>query len=112
LDKAMTDSISLMAGPEALPRRNGELTFNHPWESRVFAVTFHLCQQGYFEWTEFREQLISQIQSYESKQLAKGEEPNPNQYYENWLAAFKVILEEKKVLSSEDIDRTLQTIKC
>ena len=108
----MTDTISLMAGPEALPRRNGELTFNHPWESRLFAVTFQLYQQGYFEWNEFREQLIKQIQTYESRQLQKGEKPDPNQYYENWLEAFKVILGEKEILSSLDIDRTLQLIKC
>jgi nitrile hydratase accessory protein len=112
MDKAMTDTISMMGGPGALPRRNGELTFNHPWESRLFAITFNLYEQGHFAWSEFQEQLIVQIQNYESQQLQKGEEPDPKKYYESWLAAFKAILEKKEILSAQDIERTLQHIKC
>ena len=48
-------------GPEAPPRRNGELVFEAPWESRAFGMAVALCEQGLFEWEEFRRCLIAEI---------------------------------------------------
>ena len=35
-------------GPAAPPRRNGELAFEAPWESRLFGVTMALVRSGVF----------------------------------------------------------------
>ena len=48
-------------GPVAPPRRNGELVFAEPWESRVFGLTMALHQAGIFIWDEFRSRLIDAI---------------------------------------------------
>ena len=92
--------IANMPGLEGLPRRNGELVFHDDWERRVFALAVSLCEQGQYQWDEFREHLIAAI-------AAAGETPetpNPGApgYFEHWLASFEKVLKEKGLLSEDD----------
>ena len=41
----------------ALPRSNGELIFDAPWQGRLFGLVVHLCKAGAFEWDEFKTHL-------------------------------------------------------
>jgi nitrile hydratase accessory protein len=78
-------------GPSAPPRRNGELLFEAPWESRLFGLTMSLFRAGLFEWDEFRELLIAEI--------AHWEHAHPDgigwSYYACWQAAFESLLDAK-----------------
>ena len=58
----------MMAGPALpLPRRNGELVFAEPWESRAFGLAMTLNAGGVFDWEEFRQHLIRAVaEHYES----------------------------------------------
>jgi hypothetical protein len=47
-------------GPAAPPRANGEMVFEHPWQSRIFATTVALCDSGTIDYDEFRRHLIAQ----------------------------------------------------
>ena len=90
--------IAEMAGPSALPRKSGELVFHAEWERRAFAIAVALCEQGEFEWDEFREGLIAAI-------AASGETPaapNPDApgYYEHWLASLERTLARKGLIES------------
>ncbi len=76
-----------MDGDGALPRANGELVFHDPWQRRVFAMAVSLCEQGLYEWDEFRDDLIAEI--------ARAEGSQPPTYYESWLAAFEKLLRVK-----------------
>ncbi len=49
-----------------MPRKNGELVFQTPWESRVFGIAVTLCEQDVFEWEEFRQSLITEIREWEN----------------------------------------------
>ena len=40
-------------GPAAVPRKNGELVFETPWESRSFGIAVALSKSGVFDWEEF-----------------------------------------------------------
>ena len=42
--------ISNMEGPGALPRSNGELIFNEPWEARAFGMAVAMESQGTYQW--------------------------------------------------------------
>ena len=75
-------------GPAAPPRRNGELVFRAPWESRVFGVTISLCRGGVFQWDEFRRLLIDEIAAWEKRGHPEGEWS----YYERWQAALERLL--------------------
>ena len=47
-----------MTGDEALPRKNGELAFNEPWEDRAFGLAAALTESGASSWADFRDRLI------------------------------------------------------
>ncbi len=98
MDRTANEAIADMPGTGALPRRNGELVFHDEWERRVFAMAVALCEQGLYDWDEFREQLIAAIDD-------GGEtpgRPNPETpgYFEHWLASFENVLAHKNVLST------------
>jgi nitrile hydratase accessory protein len=81
--------VARMEGPAALPRRNGELVFDAPWEGRAFAVAVAAVDRLGLDWEEFRGHLISAIE-------ADPDRP----YYESWLAALEALLADGGVLSS------------
>jgi hypothetical protein len=58
--------VALMEGDPALPRRNGELVFDSPWQGRAFGLAVSLVEQGGYDWEDFRRLLIGQITKGES----------------------------------------------
>jgi nitrile hydratase accessory protein len=67
-------------GPAAPPRANGEMVFEHPWQSRIFATTVALCDSGTIDYDEFRRHLIAEI----------GE--HPDRYWSSWQDALEQLL--------------------
>ena len=88
------------AGRAAPPRRNGELVFEAPWESRLFGLTLALCQAGLFEWEEFRRLLIAEIGAWE----AAGHAAAAWSYYACWQAAFERVLASKGLCAPAELD--------
>jgi len=86
-------------GPVAPPRRNGELVFDAPWESRLFGLTMALHRAGVFRWDEFREHLIAAIGEWEREPGASAW-----RYYERWQVALERLLAAKKLCSPVDLD--------
>jgi len=72
-------------GPAAPPRRNGELVFAAPWESRAFGLAMALHDRGLFEWEAFRRQLIAAVARADR---AVGD----FSYYGCWLEALQTLL--------------------
>jgi nitrile hydratase len=92
--------IADMQGAEALPRKNGELVFDHAWEARVFGLTLSMHERQLFDWNEFRDELIEEIGEADRV----GSEST---YYERWLEAFEHLLVEKGLLSHEELNARL-----
>lgn len=86
-------------GPAAPPRRNGELIFAAPWESRLFGLTMSLHRAGLFEREEFRSRLIAAIGEWE----ACGRDDAAWSYYGCWAAAFERLLAEKGLCAPDDL---------
>lgn len=93
--------VADMGGTVALPRRNGELVFGAPWESQAFGMAVALSEGGHFDWEEFRQRLISEIGDWERS----DEERAAWDYYSRWLASLEALLEERGLVSEEEIDR-------
>jgi nitrile hydratase accessory protein len=91
--------VAAMEGATALPRKNGELVFDEPWQGRAFGMAVALHEQGRYDWEEFRQTLIAQIAAAE----ARG---GPFTYYEIWLATFEELLAKKGLLSPEEVEET------
>jgi nitrile hydratase accessory protein len=86
--------VTDLPGLEQVPRRNGELVFEAPWQSRVFGMAVALNQARDYDWDEFRRRLIAEI----------GNAPD-REYYATWLSAFERLLLESNVLSADELER-------
>jgi nitrile hydratase accessory protein len=102
----MADFALDLEGRSAPPRRNGELVFEAPWESRLFGVTLALCQAGRFEWEEFRRLLIAEIGAWE----AAGDPTAAWSYYECWRTAFERVLEAKGLCAAREVDARVRAL--
>jgi cobaltochelatase CobN len=91
--------VAAMAGDAALPRKNGELVFDEPWQGRVFGMAVALHEQARFDWEEFRQTLIRQIQAAEARGGAFV-------YYEIWLATFEEVLARKGLITPDELEET------
>ena len=68
--------------PEDVPRRNGELVFDAPWESRAFGLAAAYLEASGQDWTTFREHLKAAVANL----------PDTTPYYEAWLEALDRLL--------------------
>ena len=99
LESRLHGLLKELHGAAAVPRRNGELVFEAPWQGRVFGMAVALSEQGLFPWEEFRQALIVEVAAAE----ARGGE---FRYYDAWLAAFERVLRARGVVTPEDLEET------
>lgn len=81
----------------AVPRRNGELVFEAPWEGRIFGLAVALSDREAYEWDDFRARLVDEIADAEEHGDASG-------YYERWMASFERLLLETGQLTLDEVD--------
>ena len=65
--------------PDDVPRRNGELVFDAPWEGRAFGLAAAYVEATGVGWAPFRRHLIAAI----------AELPPTAPYYEAWVTALE-----------------------
>lgn len=92
----------------SLPRSNGELVFEAPWESRAFGMAAALADSGVFDWGDFQSGLIAAIAEREGG----NEHAEAYRYYERWLAALESLVVEKGLLKAQDIDELVAQFAC
>lgn len=93
--------VADMGGTAALPRKNGELVFEAPWESQAFGMAIALYERGHYDWEEFRGRLISEIGDWER---SEEDEREVWDYYRHWLASFEALVKDRGLLSEEEIE--------
>ncbi len=91
-----------MTGAEALPRSNGELVFEEPWQARAFGLAVGVVQAQGIDWEEFRGRLIEEIGAWEREHAHDPTESYS--YYERWLATLERLLVETGMVSSDEIE--------
>lgn len=82
-----------MSAPEAakiapLARRNGEPTFDEPWQAQVLALAFALADRGVFSAAEWSKTLGAELRRAE----ARGAPDDHETYYGAALAALEQLL--------------------
>lgn len=85
-------SVIPVDGPLAPPRRNGELVFDEPWQSRVFGLAAVLQEQGRWTWDEF----AARVDGAVPEDVAE--------YYEAWLDALESLLIGSGVVTADEIE--------
>jgi hypothetical protein len=89
-----------MRGPAALPRSNGELVFDAPWQGRVLGMAIATVGALRLDWDEFRTRLISAI-------AADPDRP----YYESFTTALEALVSDYGVATPDDlVPRAGQTV--
>ena len=68
--------------PDDVPRRNGELVFDAPWESRAFGLAAAYLEASRQDWSAFRTHLMAAI----------ADLPDATPYYEAWVVALDRLL--------------------
>jgi len=99
MDKSTSNDMPL-DGATAPPMANGELVFELPWQGRVFGMARALCNDGLFEWNEFRDHLIAEIAGWDA-----AEKPDQEyQYYELFSLALQKLLAEKRICDASELN--------
>lgn len=82
-------------GPAApLPRDNGELVFEEPWQGRALGMVVVALQRTGATWEDFREHLVAAIAARERQHG----ETAATAYYSAWLDALESMLGERGLL--------------
>lgn len=90
---------------ETLPRRSGEISFDTPWQRRVFGIVVALCQQGRFPFDDFRWRVVSEIMMWQ--QASVGQEET-FRFWERWLRALERTLIDRTLLSWDEISQRVR----
>lgn len=78
-----------------VPRRNGELAFDAPWQARTFGLAAALVETRFdHDWEPFRQQLIAAIASDQARP-----------YWESWTAALEELLVTSGLVSADDLEQ-------
>jgi nitrile hydratase accessory protein len=83
-----------LAAETPLPRDNGELVFEEPWQGRALGMGVVALQRTGASWLEFRRHLVAAIAA-----RRRGEaESEATAYYAAWLDALEALLAERGML--------------
>ena len=85
--------VQRMAGAAALPRDNGELVFDAPWQGRVLGMALAVVEQRGLDWDEFRRRLIAAIDADPTRS-----------YYESWTVALTDLVVDLGVVTRGELD--------
>ena len=78
-----------------VPRRNGELAFDAPWQARAFGLAAVVVRTRFDEdWEPFRTRLIAAIATDEARP-----------YWESWTAALEDLLATSGLVSADDLEQ-------
>ena len=77
-----------------LPRENGELVFEEPWQGRALGMGVVALERSGASWPDFRRHLAAAIAA---RPLAEGES-EATAYYAAWLDALEALLTERGLL--------------
>ena len=89
-----------MAGAAALPRENGELVFDAPWQGRVLGMALAVVQERGLDWDEFRQRLIAAIDAVPARP-----------YYESWTEALTDLVVDLGVAGAGEVDARAAHVK-
>jgi nitrile hydratase accessory protein len=81
-----------------LPRDNGELVFDAPWEARALAIAVALTEELALPWDAFRHRLMAAI----------ADDPD-RPYYESWGAALESLVLSLELTTPDALDAATPT---
>ncbi len=93
-DLAAVDAA--LNGETPLPRDNGELVFEEPWQGRALGMGVVVIERIGAPWRDFRRHLAASIAAHPA---AEGQSP-ATAYYAAWLDALEALLAERGLVDN------------
>jgi nitrile hydratase accessory protein len=93
----LADVDAALAGRAALPRDNGELVFEEPWQGRALGMGVVVLDRTGASWAEFRRHLVAAIR----RRPQEPGESAASAYYAAWLDAIEALLADRGLLPSQ-----------
>ena len=90
---------------EAIRPDGGQVSFDTPWQIRVFALAVAAHQNGHYTWQEFQQALIAAIANWEQAHRSE-----PWRYYDRWLEALETVLARTATLTPAQVDQRTHTV--
>jgi nitrile hydratase accessory protein len=81
---------------ESLPRDNGELVFDAPWQARALAIAVAVVERLGLPWDAFRHRLMARI----------AEDPR-RPYYESWTMALESLVVAEDLATPAALDEAM-----
>ncbi|RLM22272.1 nitrile hydratase accessory protein [Brenneria alni] len=92
---------TLTTTPSPLPVQDEpEMAFGEPWQAEVFATALQLSRNGLYGWSEWVQVFSASIR----EQPQRTDETAAQAYYRQWLTALETLLQQKSLLSGEDVE--------
>jgi len=88
LETRLRDIDSALADTAPLPRSNGELVFEEPWQGRALGMTVVALERARIPWSEFSNRLAEAVRLHGYD----PDEPAAAAYYAAWLDALEATL--------------------
>jgi nitrile hydratase accessory protein len=96
-DRAVIDQVdAVLVGSAKLPRDNGELVFEEPWQGRALGMGVVSMERFGITREEFRDALIAAIAAHP----ADPDETVATAYYAAWLDALEAVLGQRALLGA------------
>ena len=89
--------ITAMDEQVALPRKNGELVFEAPWEARAFGLAVALNEAGVYPWRDFSQGLAAETAAQEQQGAHAS-------YYERWLETLEKLAIAQGLVTLDELD--------
>jgi nitrile hydratase accessory protein len=89
--------ITAMDEQVALPRKNGELVFEAPWEARAFGLAVALNEAGVYPWRDFSQGLAAETAALEQQGTSAS-------YYERWLETLEKLALARGLVTLDELD--------
>ena len=89
--------ITVIDEQVALPRKNGELVFEAPWEARAFGLAVALNEAGVYPWRDFSQGLAAATAAVEQQEASAS-------YYERWLETLEKLAIARGLVSLDELD--------
>jgi hypothetical protein len=90
----LADVDAAIAQSAPLPRDNGQLVFEEPWQGRALGMGVATLERLGLGWIDFRPYLVSAIDRYRPR----PEESAASAYYAAFIAALEELLRERRIV--------------
>lgn len=99
--------VSSLPEADRIPRKDGDLAFDAPWQIRALGLAVAAHRTGHYEWAEFQGELVAAIREWEE---APEDQRSEWAYYERWLRALERLVVERGLVDPAEYTEKTQEL--